>query len=224
VEAVIPHLSLLLGTEHPSEGMYAYVVARTIMATTQDPVRLVEVGCYGGRLTMPMACAVLGTHHKMTVVDSFKGYRDKDADTLDVWQKKHRSMELETGVDLRALMEYHLRVFGLNEQVNVVAADPESAGKTWGAVKETEKIDFLVLNNLPTYKELLTAANAWLPYLRNGRPVLICNGGSEAGQAVVRELVMVKKWKVEAQIPSGGRLMILLSRPLDETSGPGVKQ
>lgn len=203
------------GLDDPGEIGLLFFTAQQLVGASKDPLKIVEVGPYGGRLSLPLSCAFLGTTSTLYLVDDFKGLRPKDPDTLvDPW-KRFRLSEEVSGMDMWSWVNYNLHFCGLDKQVEIRRVDPKvHAEKSW-----KDKIDLLILNNLWTYKNALDVSNAWLPHLRNGKSVVFLDAQNEHVQAVVRELVMVKKWPVVQQVQAGGRMMVVLTRPLDETSG-----
>lgn len=218
----IHYIPIFSGSETPGSLMFAFMLLQRHLGTITDHLpRIVEVGSYGGRLSLALACAVLETEARLTLVDDFKGLKVRDRDELaGEWQAFY-DIEVKSGMDMHAWVQWHLAAIGSKDNVEIVRADPESVGKSWGKTHK-DKIDMIFFANFPDYKRGLEWSNAWLPWLRKGALCVFMDASDPRFAPLPAELVKVKQWVPIANQVFGPRNVAVLGRPRDDTSNAGV--
>lgn len=226
LEAMLPYMAHVAGMDSPDDAAYLFwMVQNLLQQKTADKKSavVVEVGSYCGRLSMPLACAFLEEEeHSLILTDDFRGFYGKNPDSLDIFSRRFQECETRSGIDLHAHLTYALHFHGFEGQ-EVIRGDMKKTPESWEMISQGQKrdpeIDLLIFNNIGNYKAFLDISNGWLKWLRQGHAAVFCGAEKDYVQAVIKELSVVKKWKMLMQRISGGRAMIVIGRPQDETSG-----
>lgn len=227
LQNMLVHIPTYSGVDTPDDIVRNFMVLQSMEATLDHDLVVVELGSYEGRHSVPLCSAFMHRPHRFFMVDYKNPLIGRDPDSLQPLWKEFQKHDVRSGVDTPALVTHALSKHGFLEKTNetniqVCYGRVQKLGETFQAwAGEETKIDYLIVNNVWNYKDLLDISNAWFKWLRLGGMVCFMDAARPEVDAVVRELILQRKWFTSQQMQgtSGSRLWRNILRPLDETSG-----